>query len=84
MILNMQQDDTRKWVACVVAASDGVLSEKFNQMVNAEGWDDKTIDFRITMNGVEFANLDDLFDRLHKHHTEQVERIAELESQLNA
>jgi len=79
MILNMQQDDTRKWVACVVAASDGVLSENFNKMVNASGWDDKQIDFRITMNGVEFTNLDGLFDRLHKHYTEQNERIAELE-----
>jgi len=80
MILNMKQDDTRKWIAVVVAASDGVLSEKFNQMVNAPGWDDKAIDFRITMNGVEFTELDDLFDRLHKHFTEQNERIEELEN----
>lgn len=79
MILNMKQDDTRKWVACVVAGSDGTMSEKFQKMIDTPGWDDRAIDFRITMNGVEFANLDDLFDRLHKHFTEQNERIAELE-----
>lgn len=83
MKLNMQQDTTRKWVACVVAASDGVCSEKFNKMVDAPGWDDKAIDFRITMNGVEFTELDDLFDRLHKNLIDQSERIAELESDLS-
>lgn len=80
MILNMQQDTTRKWVACVVASSDGICSAKFNSMVDAPGWDDKAIDFRITMNGVEFTELDDLFDRLHKHMTEQADYIKELES----
>jgi hypothetical protein len=78
----MQQDSTRKWIACVVAASDGVLSNKFNQMVNAPGWSDETIDFRVTMNGVEFTNLDDMFDRLHKHYTEQNNKIRELEEAL--
>lgn len=58
MILNMQQDDTRKWIACVVASSDGVPSDKFNKMVDAPSWNDKAIDFRITMNGVEFTELD--------------------------
>lgn len=80
MILNMQQDTTRKWIACVVASSHGICSEKFNQMVDAPGWDDKAIDFRITMNGVEFTELDDLFDRLHTHMTDLQQRIVELEN----
>lgn len=80
MILNMQQDTTRKWVACVVAASDGVCSPKFESMVNAKGWDDEAIDFRITMNGVEFTELDDLFDRLHEHFTKQNNLIEELQN----
>ena len=80
MILNIQQDDTRKWIAVVVASSHGVCSDRFNEMVNAPGWNDKAIDFRITMNGVEFTELHGLFDRLHKHFTEQNERIEELEN----
>ena len=82
MILNMQEDTTRKWIACVVASSEGVCSDKFDQMITAPGWNDKAIDFRITMNGVEFTELDGLFDRLHKHFTDQNERIQELESEL--
>lgn len=83
MILNMQEDTTRKWIACVVASSDGVLSEKFNKMVDTPGWNDEAIDFRITMNGVEFTELDDLFDRLHKHFTDQQQRIVELENDVH-
>lgn len=84
MILDMTKDATRKWIAVVIAGSDGNHSgSKLNQLVDAEGWDDRAIDFRVTMNGVEFTEVDELFDRLHEHFTEQNDRIKELESELN-
>jgi hypothetical protein len=82
MILNMQEDSTRKWIATVVASSSKNSFDKnsnFSRMVAEPNWDEKAIDFRITMNGYEFTALDNLFDRLHGHMVELSDRIVELE-----
>lgn len=69
MKLNMNASETRKWIATVVASSERYpgSDSKFQQLVGSPDWNPKEIDFRIVMNGVEFTQLDDFFDRLDDH-----------------
>lgn len=78
--LDMNASETRKWIATVVASSESDVGpeSKFQQLVASPEWNPKEIDFRIVMNGVEFTELEDFFDRLDEH---VMEAAAEMSGQ---
>lgn len=81
MKINMSAGGTAKWFAVTVASSENTkLSDKdskFNRLVDHPEWNPDNIDFKIVMNGIEFDNLDDIFQRLDDHITKEAEQIAE-------
>lgn len=78
MKLNMTASETRKWIATVVASSgkDVGPESKFQQLVGCPEWNPKEIDFRIVMNGVEFIELEDFFDRLDEHVMKEAQEMS--------
>lgn len=78
MKLNMTASETRKWIATVVASSDKDVGpeSKFQQLVGSPEWNPSEIDFRVTMNGIEFTQLEDFFDRLDEHVLKEAQEMS--------
>lgn len=74
MKINMSNGGTAKWFAVTVASS--VAIDKFAQLIENPEWNPDSIDFKIVMNGMEFDNLEDIFQRLDDHIQKEAQEIA--------
>lgn len=73
MKLDMNASRTRTWIATTVASSD---KDKLQELIGTPDWNPEDIDFRIVMNGVEFTELEDFFDRLDEHVKKEAEEMS--------
>ena len=81
--ISMKAGGFQKWFATVVASSDkeGFGSDtKFNKLIESEGWDPDDIEVKISLNGVEFSNLDDFFARVDQHIENEAHRLSEVDA----
>lgn len=81
MKVSMSAGGTAKWFAVTVASSEGETTHtpdsKFNQLIEHPDWDSDNIELKISLNGVEFDNLDDIFERLDKHIEKEAKQMSE-------
>lgn len=81
--ISMKAGGFQKWFATVIASSDkeGFGSDtKFNRLIEAEGWNPDDIEVKISLNGVDFDNLDDFFSRVDQHIENESHRLAEVDA----
>ncbi|QGH72603.1 MAG: hypothetical protein [Myoviridae sp. ctThM1] len=81
--ISMKAGGFQKWFATVIASSDNEgfgKDSKFNKLIEAEGWNPDDIEVKISLNGVEFSNLDDFFSRVDQHIENESHRLAEVDA----
>jgi len=69
--MNKDKDTLLNWFIVCGVSTD---KEQFNKLVESEGFDSEAVDLKIVVNGFEFTNIEDLFERMEKHIDEQVEK----------
>lgn len=73
MKVSIRDSGLTEWFLCHVVASDQV---KFDEVVSQDGWDSENIELSVSLNGVEFTELGELFGLLEKHLDSKAKEIA--------
>lgn len=81
MKVSIREGGLAEWFLCHVGGSD---DEKLDKLVKQPGWSAESIEFSISLNGIEFTELDDLFVRLTDHIKAKAEEMAGQDALINA
>jgi hypothetical protein len=70
-----------RWFQVCVVRTD---NEVFGRMIEDTMWDSTNIDIKIIVNGYEYTDLKDVFDRVDDHITKESQELAGMDVLLNA
>lgn len=77
--ISMAAGGFQKWFAVTVSSTEPdthAEGSKFNQLINHPDWDCDNIDVKVVLNGIEFSNLDEIFQRVDEHIQKEAEELA--------
>lgn len=68
--ISMAAGGFQKWFAVSVSSTEPdthVEGSKFNGLINHPDWDCDNIEVKVVLNGIEFSNLDEIYQHVERH-----------------